>query len=248
MRIRKKTNLGPRMDKCAGVLIEKPEELPGKWRESFPDYKKLYLELGCGKGTFTAATAEQNPDVLLVAVEKVPDAMVMAMEKACERGVENVRFIDTDALLLPYIFAPGEVDRIYINFCDPWPRSHDAKHRLTAPGFLRKYADALSGNGEIHFKTDNAPLFAWSEEQFKAEGWNLREVTNDLHKNGPCGVMTDYESRFYAEGIPINRLVAMHTAATKSTAAGEPPRMYNAGIQRPYRTSELFSKENNEVE
>jgi tRNA (guanine-N7-)-methyltransferase len=76
-------------------LIEKPEELPGKWRQRFPGYKKLYLELGCGKGTFTAATAEQNPDALFMAVEKVPDAMVMAMEKACERGVENVRFIDT---------------------------------------------------------------------------------------------------------------------------------------------------------
>jgi tRNA (guanine-N7-)-methyltransferase len=243
MRIRKKTNLGPRMEKCAGVLIEKPEELPGRWHETFPGYKELWLELGCGKGTFTAKTAAQNPEVLLAAVEKVPDAMVMAMEKACDMGLENVRFLDRDAMLLPYIFAGGEVDRIFINFCDPWPRSHDAKHRLTAPGFLRKYADALPIGGEIHFKTDNAPLFAWSLEQFKNELWELSEVTNDLHHDGPRGVMTDYEAKFFAEGIPINRLVARRTAETKNTAAGEPPRMYNAGIERPYRTSELFSKE-----
>jgi tRNA (guanine-N7-)-methyltransferase len=149
-------------------------------------------------------------------------------------------------MLLPYIFAKGEVDRIYINFCDPWPRSHDAKHRLTAPGFLRKYADALKSGGEIHFKTDNSPLFEWSLRQLENEGWELSELTTDLHGNGPCGVMTDYEARFYAEGISINRVVARKAAATLDTSAGEPPRMYNAGIERPYRTSELFGKEADE--
>jgi tRNA (guanine-N7-)-methyltransferase len=124
-----------------------------------------------------------------------------------------VRFLDRDAMLLPYIFADGEIDRIYINFCDPWPRSHDAKHRLTAPGFLRKYASALSDGGEIHFKTDNSPLFAWSLEQFRSERWALSEVTNDLHAGGPAGIMTDYEAKFYGEGIPINRLVAARTAS-----------------------------------
>lgn len=240
MRIRKKANLGPRMEKCEAVLINAPENYPGKWRAAFPGYGRLWLELGCGKGAFTVDTAAQNPDALFLALEKVPDAMVMAMERVRDRELQNVRFLDRDAMLLPYLFAKGEVDRIYINFCDPWPRSHDAKHRLTAPGFLRKYADTLPLGGEIHFKTDNAPLFAWSLEQFKAEGWALSEVTNDLHANGPRGVMTDYEAKFYSEGIAINRLVATRTAETKDTAAGEPPRMYNAGIERPYRTSELF--------
>ncbi len=243
MRIRKKTNLDARMERCAEVLITDPENRLGKWRSDFPECDHLWLELGCGKGAFTAETAAQNPNVLYVAVEKVPDAMVMAMELVCDRGAHNVRFLDRDALLLPYIFAKGEVDRIYINFCDPWPRSHDAKHRLTAPGFLRKYADALPIGGEIHFKTDNAPLFNWSVEQLKSEGWELSELTNDLHKDGPCGVMTDYEAKFHSEGIPINRVVARRTAATLDSAAGEPPRMYNAGIERPYRTSELFGKE-----
>jgi len=240
MRMRKKVNLEPRMEKCAHVLIKTPEDNKGTWKSQFSAFPKLFLEIGCGKGTFTAETASNNKDAMLVAVEKVPNAMVMAMEKAVDRNLENVRYIDMDALQILDVFAPGEVDRIYVNFCDPWPKSHDAKHRLTAPGFLRKYATALSDGGQIHFKTDNDPLFAWSLEQFELEGWELSEVTNNLHENGPCGVMTDYEAKFYAEGITINRLVATKVEKTKSTKDGDAPRMYNAGIARPYRTSELF--------
>ncbi len=230
MRMRKKPNLLPRMDKTAAVRINEPEEYPGKWRESFPGYKALHLELGCGKGRFTVDTAGQNPDIFLVAVEKVPDAMVVGMERVMERGLNNVRFIDRDVQLLPYIFARGEADRIYINFCDPWPKSRDAKHRLTAPGFLRLYADVLAEGGQIHFKTDNLPLFQWSLEQFEAEGWILSEVSRDLHKDGICGVMTDYEVKFHEQGIKINRLVATKTAGTKTTAAGETDRLRNASL------------------
>jgi tRNA (guanine-N7-)-methyltransferase len=156
--------------------------------------------------------------------------MVVAMERVTERGLENVRFIDIDAKNLPEIFAPGEVDGIYINFCDPWPKSRDAKHRLTAPGFLRMYADALSLGGRIRFKTDNLPLFQWSVEQLQSEGWALWDVTNDLHEHGIQGVMTDYEAKFHAEGIKINRLEAEKTSDTKTTAAGEPGRLRNASL------------------
>ena len=231
MRMRKKPNLLPRMERAAAVQISAPEELRGRWMETFPGYAALHLELGCGKGRFTADTAEANPDVLLAAVERVPDAMVVGMERAVERGLQNVRFLDRDVTLLPEIFAPGEVNRIYLNFCDPWPKSRYAKNRLTAPGFLRLYADVLPVGGEIHFKTDNRPLFDWSVEQFTAEGWELSEVTNDLHANGICGVMTDYEAKFHAEGVPINRLVARRTAETKTTAAGPAPRLYNASLR-----------------
>jgi len=231
MRMRKKPNLLPRMERTAEVLVSNPEEFPGKWRERFPGYEKLHLELGCGKGRFTADTAAANPDVLLVAVEKVPDAMVVGMERAVERGLGNIRFIDRDVTLLPYIFAPGEVDRIYVNFCDPWPKSRDAKHRLTAPGFTRLYADTLPIGGQVHFKTDNLPLFQWSVEQLTAEGWELSEVTNDLHADGICGIMTDYETKFHAEGVKINRLVATRTAETRSASAdGAPARLYDAGL------------------
>ena len=230
MRMRKKPNLLPRMERAAAVLVTEPEALRGAWRTLLPGCGALHLELGCGKGRFTAETAAAAPETLLVAVEKVPDAMVVAMERAVENGLHNVRFIDRDVVLLPELFAPGEAERIYINFCDPWPKSRDAKHRLTAPGFLRLYADVLADGGELWFKTDNRPLFDWSLEQFTAEGWSLSEVTNDLHAGGVRGVMTDYESKFHAQGVKINRLVATKTAETKTTAAGTPERLRNAAL------------------
>lgn len=228
--MRKKPNLKPRMDKCCGVLTNEPTANRGRWREAFPDYTEMRLEIGCGKGSFTAALAESKPDMLLLALEKVPDAMITGMELVCERGIGNVRFMDADALLLREIFAPGEVGVIYINFCDPWPKSRDAKHRLTAPGFLRSYADILPCGGEIRFKTDNRPLFDWSLDVFRSEGWELRCVTNDLHRDGICGIMTDYERKFHAMGIPISSLTAVKTQATKCGADGEPERLRNAAL------------------
>ena len=243
MRMRKKTNLKPRMEKCAKLLVNDPENNKGKWLEEIPGYKSIYLELGCGKGTFTVNTAKENPDVLYIALEIVPDAMVMAMEKAMDMELSNVRFIDGDAMNVKAMFGDEELERIYINFCDPWPKSHDAKHRLTAPIFTRKYADVLKIGGQIHFKTDNDPLFNWSKGMLEEEGWVISELTNDLHKFGVNGIMTDYETKFYNEGITINRLVATKSEGTKDKRAGEAPRMYNAGIERPYRTSELFNKQ-----
>ena len=230
MRMRKRHNLEPRMEKCAELLVQEPAERRGSWLQALPGFEKLHVELGCGKGRFTAQTAETIPDTLLLAIEKVPDAMIIAMERVQALGLKNVRFMDIDAAKLPEIFAPGEIDRLYINFCDPWPKSRDAKLRLTAPGFLRLYADALKEGGEIHFKTDNTPLFDWSVEVLKTEGWALSEVTHDLHANGTVGVMTDYEAKFTADGMKINRLVATKTADTKGTAAGTLPRLRGASL------------------
>jgi len=230
MRMRKRPNLAPRMEKCAALMNDEPAALRGKWRENYPGHERLWLELGCGKGRFTVNTAKDAPEVLYVAMEKVPDAMIIAMERSMELGLENVRFIDGDAAKLKEMFADGEAERIYINFCDPWPKSRDAKFRLTAPGFLRLYGDVLPMGGQIHFKTDNTPLFDWSVEQFEAEGWELSEYTKDLHAKGPVGVMTDYEAKFYEQGLKINRLVATKTAATKTTAAGPVPRIHNASL------------------
>ena len=229
MRMRKKPNLQPRMEKCAAVQIMQPEKLRGKWRESFPGME-LWLEIGCGKGRFTVGTAQETPGAELLALEKVEDAMVIAMERACEAKTENVRFMSMDALRLREVFAPGEVGRIFVNFCDPWPKSRDAKHRLTSPNFLRIYADILPLGGEVCFKTDNLPLFTWSLEQIRAEGWDVRNVTNDLHAGGEGGVMTDYECRFREMGVKINRLVAVKTAQTKTGASGEVPRLRNAAL------------------
>lgn len=230
MRMRKRPNLAPRMEKCAALLVDEPAALRGRWLESFPGHRRLHLELGCGKGRFTAETAALDPETLYIAVERVPDAVVVALERVMARGLQNVRFISADVRELGEMFAPGEAERIYINFCDPWPKSRDAKYRLTAPSFLRLYADALAPGGEIHFKTDNLPLFDWSVEQFEAEGWGLRAVTRDLHGGGPQGVMTDFELKFYAQGVKINRLEAVKTGGTRGTAAGDPPRLRNASL------------------
>ena len=218
------------MERCAALLAMEPETLRGRWLEAFPGKTALYVELGCGKGRFTAETAAALPGTLYLAVERVPDAMIVAMERVQAAGLENVRFLDTDAARLGELFAHGEVDRLYINFCDPWPKSRDAKLRLTAPGFLRLYADALKPGGQIHFKTDNTPLFDWSAAQLQEEGWALSEQTHDLHAQGPVGVMTDYEAKFYAEGKPINRLTATKTGKTRGTAAGIPPRLRGASL------------------
>jgi len=228
--MRHRPNLAPRMEKCAEVLISEPELMKGAWRREFSDYDALWLEIGCGKGRFTAGTAEENPRVLLLALEKVADAMIKGMELVCEKGIKNIRFMETDALKLREMFEQGEIDRIFLNFSDPWPKSRDAKHRLTAPAFLRSYADVLPMGGEIHFKTDNKPLFDWSLEQFTDEGWELKEVTNDLHENGAVGVMTDYEVKFHEQGIKINRLVAVKTENTKSGKDGVPPRLYDSAL------------------
>ena len=208
MRMRKKKNLIPRMQNCACVHIKDPENNKGKWLELASDCRELHLELGCGKGRFTVGTAESNPEILLVAIEKVQDALVIAMERALNMGLKNVLFLSTFAELLPEFFAENEISRLYINFCDPWPLKKHAKRRLTAPGFLELYKKILKASGEIHFKTDNLPLFEYSLEQFENNGFELSEVTRNLHENGICGVMTDYESRFHEKGILINRCIA----------------------------------------
>lgn len=220
MRMRKKPNLIPRMERCGRLLIDTTEEpfsLRGHWRELMPQAKALHVEIGCGKGRFTVETARENPDVLFVAVERVPDAMIVAMERAAEAELANVYFVDGDAANLPRLFAPCEVDRLYINFCDPWPGQRRAKRRLTAVGFLERYRLVLRDGGEIHFKTDNRDLYEWSLFQFPKAGFELSRITRDLHADGACGIMTDYEEKFYRQGIPINRCVA-----TKTPGTGEP--------------------------
>lgn len=203
----KKKNLAARMEKTAAVLIDEPCALKGRWLDEFKGYSRLHVELGCGKGSFTCKTAQAEPDTLLVAIERVDDALVMAMEKACAAEIGNVRFISMDAGALGDVFAEGEADRIYINFCDPWPKKKQFKRRLTAPEFLKSYKSILKDGGEIHFKTDNVPLFDWSVETFTEAGYELSEVTHDLHRDGVRGIMTDYEARFYGQGQPICRLV-----------------------------------------
>ena len=205
MRMRRMKNLDPRMEACGDYRIMEPASFKGKWRELKPDCKALWIEVGCGKGKFTAETAEANPDVLLIAVERCREAMVVAMEKAKNMGLKNVFYIDMDVAKIEEIFDRGEMDRLFINFPDPWPRKKNAKRRLTHRGFLDKYCRTVREGGEIHFKTDNAPLFEFSVEEFAACGLQVNNLTRDLHANGIVGIMTGYEEKFHGLGTPINR-------------------------------------------
>lgn len=223
MRMRKKKNLVPRMERVAAVQEKDPYSKRGRWREWMPQCQSLRLEIGCGKGTFTVETAAAHPDVLFVAVERVPDCILLAMEKAQARGLTNVVFVCDDAARLGEMFAPGEVDLMYINFCDPWPSKRHAKRRLTHETFLKSYRDILREGGEIHFKTDNKPLFDFSLTQFPRAGYVLSEVTNDLHADDPNVIMTDYEARFAKEGAKINRCVG--TVAALPAEAGPEPEL-----------------------
>lgn len=205
MRMRKRNNLEPRMEACTSVWIQDPETHRGHWRDLLPGAKELRVEIGCGKGKFTVETAAAEPDMLLIAVERVKEALVLAMEQALRMGLKNVYFISLDAAELESFFAPGEIDLLYLNFCDPWPRSKNAKRRLTYHTFLDKYRTVVKPGGELHFKTDNEKLFAWSLEEFAACGLETKNVTDDLHKDGPVGIMTGYEEKFVALGTPIHR-------------------------------------------
>ena len=209
MRMRKKPNLEARMERCAGMLVQDPAGEAGRWRDRLPGAKEVWLELGCGKGRFTAEMARQNPHVLYVAIERVPDAMVIAMERVAALGLQNVYFVDGDAAQLRSFFAPGEVDRLYINFCDPWPSHKHARRRLTHERFLVLYRGVLRDGGELQFKTDNRDLFEYSLFQFPKAGYQLTQVTRNLHADGVQGVMTDYEEKFHALGTPINRCVGV---------------------------------------
>ncbi len=205
MRMRKMKNLDSRMEATAAYRIANPAKYKGNWRSLKQGCTALWVEVGCGKGKFTAETAEANPDVLLIAVERCREAMVVAMEKAKAMGLNNVFFIDMDVANIEEIFATGEMDRLFINFPDPWPRKKNAKRRLTHRTFLDKYCRTVKPGGQIHFKTDNAPLFEYSLEEFALCGLQVNNLTRNLHENGIVGIMTGYEEKFHALGTPINR-------------------------------------------
>ena len=180
--------------------------------------------------------------MLFIAVELVPDAMVVAMERCVGAGLHNVFFVDANADQLPQFFAPGEVDRIYINFCDPWPSKRHAKRRLTHGNFLKLYRQVLKMGGQIHFKTDNQPLFEFSVEELPRFGFQLSEVTRNLHEHGPVGVMTDYEAKFHEQGQPINRCVAPWFSGRNLRSRKTPPLIPQKGRRQRFLRNPLKNK------
>jgi len=191
------------MEQCAHLLVAEPDTLRGKWCSEF-GLSDLHVELGCGKGRFTVDSAKASPDTLFVAFERIDNVMVLALERAAAQSQANVKFVCADAGRITDFFAPGEVSRIYINFCDPWPLRRKAKHRLTNRVFLSLYKQVLAPGGEIRLKTDNLPLFEFSLNEFEQSGFSMLETVYDLHKEGPVGIMTDYEMKFHDQGLAIH--------------------------------------------
>ena len=208
MRMRRKSKLDSRIERCEHFLIAKPEELCGHWLEEF-SYDELHIELGCGKGRFTIESAKSEPDVLLVGLEKISNVLVIALEHAEREGTQNTRFINRLADDLSSFFSESEVSRIYINFCDPWPANRHAKRRLTGERFLELYKHVLQPGGQVQFKTDDLPLFEFSQKEFDRCGFTLSEVSHNLHEHEPVGIMTDYEAKFHEQGMPIYRFVGV---------------------------------------
>jgi len=206
MRMRKKKNLGRRMEAVKALLTESPAEAQGRWRALYGG-GALFVELGCGKGRFARQLASLRPDALVVGAEKVPDVLVMAMEEALREGLPNVRFVAMDACDLPEWFAPGEIDGLFINFCDPWPHWKQSARRLTSRGFLEKYRLLLADGGTLRFKTDDAPLFAFTQKELSAAGWTVLRLERNLPRGGG-NIETEYERRFRALGTPILYLEA----------------------------------------
>ena len=196
-------------------VINQPEAERGKWAKVFGNSKPIHIEIGMGKGQFLLNMALAHPDVNYIGIERYSSVLLRAVEKFDRdeyRELENIRFVCMDAKELDKVFAPEEVDKIYLNFSDPWPKARHAKRRLTSKEFLKRYEDILVQHGKIEFKTDNTELFNFSLEQVEeAEGWELLAHTFDLHHNEEMNkgnIMTEYEAKFSAKGQPINKLIA----------------------------------------
>lgn len=170
--------------------------------------RELFVELGTGKGDFITALAEKYPEKNFLGLEMEREVVLKAARKIQEKNLKNVRLVVFDINKISEIFAENEIDRIYINFCDPWPKKRHAKRRLTHINFLEMYRKILKSGGEIHFKTDNRGLFDFSLEQFELAGLKISDLSFDLHANEPPeNIRTEYENKFSALGSKINRCV-----------------------------------------
>ena len=181
----------------------------GTWKSIFGNSNPVHIEIGMGKGQFITTLAQQNPDINYVGIEKYSSVLIRAIAKQEELQLPNLYFIRMEAEYIADVFAPGEVARIYLNFSDPWPKDRHAKRRLTSKEFLARYDQILAADGEVIFKTDNRELFDFSLEQVPEAGWKLENFTYDLHHSEYLegNIMTEYETKFVAEGKPICRLV-----------------------------------------
>lgn len=192
--------------------IKEPAELKGKWHEFLGNDKPIHIEIGMGKGRFIMDLARINPDINYIGIERYTSVLLRAVQKMQEDELPNVHFLCIDAATLPDIFDKNEVDRIYLNFSDPWPKDRHARRRLTSSQFLERYDSFLAADGRIEFKTDNQDLFTFSLEEIEnSDVWHLDASTRDLHHDpvmNEGNIMTEYEEKFSSKGNPICKLIA----------------------------------------
>lgn len=203
MRLRKIKNAGLRLQNNLGLFIDHPENLKGKWHEKFNNNNPIYIEIGMGKGKFIIEHARRNKDINYIGIEKYDSVLIKGVEKAAEENLNNIYFLNVDAINLNNYFEQGEVDKIFLNFSDPWPKNRHAKRRLTSEAFLKVYEMILDKKGNIEFKTDNIGLFEYSVMEFNRLGYNFLEFSCDLHRFGEDIITTEYEDKFMSKGNPI---------------------------------------------
>lgn len=213
MRLRNNPNAYTIMSENDSFVIMEPEKCKGSWKEIFGNDNPVYIEIGMGKGDFIYANACRYPDINFIGIEKFPSVLAAAINKINKQEVQvnNLRLIHYDAIELENIFEENEVDHLYLNFSDPWPKNRHEKRRLTSNKFLAVYQKILVDHGEIEFKTDNRGLFEYSLISLNHYPMGLLYVSLDLH-NSPeneTNIMTEYEQKFCKKG-PIYKLVARY--------------------------------------
>ena len=195
-------------------VVQEPESCRGRWAEVFGNENPIHIEVGMGKGRFLMDMAVLHPEINYIGIEMYDSVLLRAVQKRekLETELKNLFFIRMDARQLPEVFAEGEVDRIYLNFSDPWPKARHARRRLTSNEFFKLYDQVLTADGTVEFKTDNRPLFDFSVEELEtSELFVLDQLSYDLHNDSTMNqgnIMTEYEAKFSSMGNPICKLIA----------------------------------------
>jgi tRNA (guanine-N7-)-methyltransferase len=206
MRLRNKPWAREKIDQHPQYIIPNPEEYKGKWNEVFGNDNPLHIEVGTGKGQFLLGMAKQNPHINYIGIELYESVIVSALDRLIEAEPSNFKLLNVDAAELEKYFKKNDVQCVYLNFSDPWPKKRHAKRRLTYKSFLQSYENILVDEGEIHFKTDNQGLFEYSLMSFSAYGLLLKFLSLDLHSSDFEGnIMTEYEEKFSQKGQRIYR-------------------------------------------
>lgn len=191
------------------VLKEDLESLKGNWSASFGNNNPIHAEFGTGRGKFITTLAKENPDINFIAMEIKEEVLIKAVEKAVDNNLKNILFIWGNVNNIENYFEKGELERVYINFCDPWPKKRWAKRRLTHTNFLNKYFNILNDKGQVHFKSDNEKLFEFTLNEFCNNPWRLKNICLDLSNNEEISnVTTEYEDKFMSQGMKIYRCEA----------------------------------------